>query len=158
MRQTIAESQTDAFDLIAEYLNESASAAVTVMHTGGSRIVPDLQRLPHGEIRVRFDVYRPSDNLPFDKGVVLLDRRHFRTWLALRGGDYKGLIRELASSGADATPPSSKAYLGKNTPIRVGQQYVLGVNLTHPRMIGILTNVEDAVTAPSLVVVSGGKP
>lgn len=157
MRQTIAESQTDAFDLIAEYLNESASAAVTVMHTGGSRIVPDLQRLPHGEIRVRFDVYRPSDNLPFDKGVVLLDRRHFRTWLALRGGDYKGLVRELTSSGADATPPSSKAYLGKNTPIRVGQQYVIGVNLTHPRMIGILTNVEDAVTAPSLVVVSGGK-
>lgn len=158
MRQSIIESQTDGFDLIAEYLNESASAAVTVMHTGSNRIVADHQRLPHGEIRVRFDVYRQADTLPFDRGTVLLDRRHFRTWLAMRGGDYKGLMRELTASGADATPPSNKAYLGKNTPIRVGQQYVIGVNLTHPRMIGILTNVEDAVTAPSLVVLNGGKP
>jgi hypothetical protein len=158
MRQTIAESQTDAFDLIAEYLNDNASAAVTVMHTGASRIMPDHQRMPRGELRIRFDVYRPSDTLPFDRGVVLLDRRHFRTWLAIRGADYKSALRELTESGANATPPSEKAYLGKNTPIKVGQQYVIGVNLTHPRMIGVLTDVENAVTASSLVVLTGGKP
>lgn len=158
MRQSIVESQTDAFDLIAEYLNDNASAAVTVMHTGTSRIMPDHQRMPRGELRIRFDVYRPSDTLPFDRGVVLLDRRHFRTWLAIRGADYKSTIRELNESGANATPPSEKAYLGKNTPIKVGQQYVIGVNLTHPRMIGVLTDVENAVTASSLVVLTGGKP
>jgi hypothetical protein len=158
MRQTIAESQTDAFDLIAEYLNDNASAAVTVMHTGASRIMPDHQRMPRGELRIRFDVYRPAENLPFDRGVVLLDRRHFRTWMATRGADYKSAIRELTESGANATPSSEKAYLGKNTPIKVGQQYVIGVNLTHPRMIGVLTDVENAVTASSLVVLSGGKP
>ena len=158
MRQSIAESQTDAFDLIAEYLNDNASAAVTVMHTGASRIMPDHQRMPRGELRIRFDVYRPAETLPFDKGVVLLDRRHFRTWLAMRGADYKSAIRELTESGANATPPSEKAYLGKNTPIKVGQQYVVGVNLTHPRMIGVLTDVENAVTASSLVVLPGGKP
>jgi hypothetical protein len=78
--------------------------------------------------------------------------------MATRGADYKSAIRELTESGANATPSSEKAYLGKNTPIKVGQQYVIGVNLTHPRMIGVLTDVENAVTASSLVVLSGGKP
>jgi len=37
-----------------------------------------------------------------------------------------------------ATPRSQKAYLGKDSPIKVGQSYVIGINLNHPRLQGIL--------------------
>lgn len=158
MRNTVVENQLDVFDHIAEYLNEHAGATITVMHSGASHIQPDYTRLPRGEVRVRFDLYRQTMSSPFDKGIVLLDRRHFRTWLSLRGVDYRSAIRELTVSGANATPPSEKAYFGKHTDIRLGQQYVVGVNLTHPRLAGVLSDADNAALAASLTVVAGGKP
>jgi hypothetical protein len=44
-----------------------------------------------------------------------------------------------------ATPKSNKAYLGKDSPIKLGQSYVIGVNLTHPRLQGILSDADQAI-------------
>ena len=76
---------------------------------------------------------------------MLLDRTHFRKWLAARGGDYKSMTAALELSNADATPKSNKAYLGKHTPIKLGQSYVLGINLAHTRMRGILDAVDQSL-------------
>lgn len=160
MRKTVTESSTDAFDMLAEYLNENADATVTVMHTGSDKRQPDATRLPRGEVRARFDIYRPTHAAAFERGTVLLDRKHFKTWLSLKGADYRGVMREIAEQGVDATPKNNKAYLGKDTPIRLGQQYVIGVSLAHPRLVGILTNMDDAITQTALgglSVVQGGK-
>jgi len=160
MRKAVADNTLDAFDVIAEYLNDHADASVTIMHTGAESGKPDYARLPHGEIRIRFEVFRPTHVAPFESGVVLLDRKHFRTWLSMRGADYRSLMKEVAIEAADATPKGGKAYLGKNTSIKLGQQYVVGINLTHPRLVGILTDIDDAVTRDglaSLSVVVGGK-
>ena len=161
MRKAVVESTSDAFDVLAEYLNENADATVTVMHTGSDKRQPDLNRMPRGEVRVRFDIYRPTHAAAFERGTVLLDRKHFKTWLSLKGADYRSVMREVAEQGVDATPKNNKAYLGKDTPIRLGQQYVVGVNLAHPRLIGILTDMDDAVTQTALgglSVVQGGRP
>ena len=144
IRRTIVENKVDAFDLLTEYLNDSADAAVTVMHTGTQKPTPDYAHMPRADIRVRFDLYRGDSASPFDRGTVMVDRTHFRRWLAARGADYKSFTSELAEENVVATPKSQKAYLGKDTPVKLGQSYVIGVNLNHPRLHGILDDADQA--------------
>ena len=136
------EGKLDAFDMLGDYLNDTADMAVTVMHTGTAKPIVDFSRLPRGEIRVRFDVYRRTASETFTHGTVLLDRTHLRRWLSMKGLDYKTFVQELTDDNAIATPASKKAYLGKDTPIKLAQTYVVGVNLSHPRMQGILDEAD----------------
>lgn len=144
IRLNASEQRIDSFDLLSEYLNEVADAAVTVMHTG-STIMPDMSRCPRGELRARFDVYRVKHSDPFNRGSLLLDSKHFRKWLSMRGADYKTLVTELDAERINVTPKSGRANIGKDTPIKVGSMYVLGIDLTHPRLIGILNDADDAM-------------
>ena len=148
IRRTVQENQVDCFDLIAEYMADSADAQVTVMHTAGQKPQPDYGRMPRGDVRVRLDVFRKSAADPFDKGTMMIDRTHFRKWLSVRGADYKSFKQELAVENAIATPKSEKASLGKDTPIKLAQSYVIGFNLTHPRFQSLLENAD--VTADDL--------
>lgn len=160
LRATVAENEVDSFDIIAEYVNKFADHAVTVMHTGAQKPQPDFNRLPRGAVHIRFDVHRNTPASQFDRGSVLIDRVHFRRWLSTRGGDYRTIMRDIVAQGVDVTPPHSKAFLGKDTPIKLGQQYVIGVSLAHPRLRGILTDVDDAAASSqtaSLVVLPGGR-
>jgi hypothetical protein len=80
----------------------------------------------------------------------MFDRAHFRRWLASRGADYKSFIQELTDESVIATPKTQKAYLGKDSPIKLGQTYVVGVNLNHPRLHGILD--KESQTAEDLAL------
>lgn len=144
IRRTVQENQVDAFDLIAEYMADSADAQVTVMHTTGQKSQPDFSRMPRNDIRVRLDVYRKSAADPFDKGTMMIDRTHFRKWLSVRGADYKTFKQELTVENAVATPKSEKASMGKDTPVKLAQTYVIGLNLTHPRFQNLLENADMA--------------
>lgn len=144
IRKTVQENQVDCFDLIAEYMADSADAQVTVMHTSGQKPQPDYSRMPRGDIRVRLDVFRKSAADPFDKGTMMIDRTHFRKWLSVRGADYKSFKQELTVENAIATPKSEKASLGKDTPVKLAQSYVIGFNLTHPRFQSLLENADVA--------------
>jgi len=144
IRRTVQENQVDCFDLIAEYMADSADAQVTVMHTSGQKPQPDYSRMPRGDIRVRLDVFRKSAAEPFDKGTMMIDRTHFRKWLSVRGADYKSFKEELTVENAIATPKSEKASLGKDTPVKLAQSYVIGFNLTHPRFQSLLENADVA--------------
>jgi hypothetical protein len=75
----------------------------------------------------------------------MLDRTHLRRWLAMRGADYKSFVNEFVSESIIATPKSNKAYLAKDTPIKLGQSYVVGLNLNHPRLQGILTDADEVL-------------
>jgi hypothetical protein len=145
IRRTVAEFKTDSFDLLSEYLNENSAATITAMQTGSNKPVIDFNRIPRGELRVRFDLYRKASAESFSHGTVLLDRAHFRRWLAQRGADYKTFIGELTDESAMSTPKSQKAYLGKDSAIKLGQTYVIGVNLNHPRLQGILSDADQAI-------------
>lgn len=151
MRKAVSDNKVDAFDLISEYLNDSADVAVTIMHTGTALPQPDFARMPRADIRVRFDLYRPSASARFDRGTLMVDRSHFRKWLSLRGGDYKTMMHDLAEEGVIATPKSQKYYLGRDTPIKIGQTYVVGVNLNHPRMQGILNDADTVAAADATI-------
>jgi hypothetical protein len=144
LRKTVSENQIDAFDLISEYLNEFAGDTVRVMHTGKQKPMVDYERMPRHGIRARVDVHRKVSSDPFDSGTLMLDRAHFRKWLSARGGDYKGVTDTLVQELADATPVRNKASLGRDTPIKLPQTYVIGVNLSHPRMVGLLDEAEVA--------------
>ena len=145
IRRAVSEFKIDAFDLLTEYLNENSDATLTVTQTGTNKPMVDFSRVPRGELRVRFELHRRSTGDMFSHGTVMLDRTHFRRWLALRGADYKTFMGELQDESVIATPKSNKAYLGKDSPIKLGQSYVIGVNLTHPRLQGILSDADQAI-------------
>ena len=164
MRKAVQDNAYDTFDLISEYLNEFAATTLHVIHTTNPKPFVNETRLPRGELHIRFDLFSTSGAVigPFDRGTILLDRRHFKHWLAIRGADYRSVVRDIVDQGANATPPSEKAYLGKDSPIRIGQQYVLGVDLGHPRLVGVLRDADtaatNAVVSASFGVIQGGKP
>lgn len=144
IRRSITAAKLDEFDLLGEYLNEMSDATVTVIHTDNvDKPFVDTTRLPRGEVRVRYDLYRKTAMQPCDRGVLLLDRSHFRKWMASRGGDWKRLSDMLAAEGIDATPTSKKAMMGRLTPLRLPQSYVIGVNLAHARLSDLLNNDVD---------------
>jgi hypothetical protein len=144
VRNILVDNKIGVRDLISEYFNEFAGTAVTVMHTVGKPPAVDQGRMPRGEIRIRFDVYRTTATSKFDKGTVLVDRTHFKKWLSYKGGDYKTMMNELEAEGIIATPKSGKAYLGKDTATKLGQCYVIGMNLSHHWLQGILDNADQA--------------
>lgn len=145
VRTAVEDNRVTTRDIMAEYLNDYASTAVTVMHTVGQKPHVDHSRLPRGDIRIRFDVYRKTSASKFDKGTLLIDRTHFRKWLATRGGDYKALMHDLEQTNAVSTPKSQKASMGKDTPIKLAQCYVIGINLTHPWFSAILEDADQAM-------------
>jgi hypothetical protein len=110
----------------------------------------DMSRMPRADIRVRFDVYRKNPSDMFDRGILLIDRTFLRRWLSGQGVDYKTFMQTIDDESALATPKSQKAYLGKDTPAKLGQSYVIGINLSHPRLVGILDAAETA--AEDLVI------
>jgi hypothetical protein len=145
IRRAVSEFKIDAFDLLTEYLNENSDATLTVTQTGTNKPMVDFSRVPRGELRVRFEMYRKTNGDVFSHGTVMLDRTHFRRWLAQRGADYKTFMGEMQDESVIATPKSNKAYLGKDSPIKLGQSYVIGVNLAHPRLQGILSDADQAI-------------
>jgi hypothetical protein len=75
----------------------------------------------------------------------MLDQTHFRTWLVANRHDIDKVRDDLAKEGIEATPKSKKFSIGKDTPIKVGQIYVLGLSLNHDRLQGILNDADDTV-------------
>jgi hypothetical protein len=152
MRKVVQENSLDTFDLIAEYLNVHVGQTLQVVHNGNPKPFIDESRLPRGEVHVRYDLYGPKGSIagPFDGGTVTLDRRHFKQWVANRGADYRTIVRDITDQGVNVTPTSEKAYLGKDSPIKIGQQYVLAINLKHARLEGILRDVDIATTNAAL--------
>lgn len=145
IRRSVSEFKTDAFDMLSEYLNENADAQVQIFHTGTQKPTMDYNRVPRGEVRVRFDFYRKTSGEPVANGILMIDRTHLRRWLSQHGVDYKSFTSEFADEGIISTPKSNKAYLAKDTPIKLGQSYVIGLNLNHPRLQGMLTDADEAI-------------
>jgi hypothetical protein len=52
-------------------------------------------------------------------------------------------MNQIITDGADATPATKKASLGKFTPLSPPQCYVIGINLKHPRLQSILEGLEQ---------------
>ena len=145
IRRAVADNRLDNFDLLADYINDSADSVLTMHHTSTHRPTMDFSRVPRGDVRIRFDLYRKSAGDFFDRGTVTMDRTHLRRWLSMRGADYKTFMQDMLDEGIIATPKSGKAYLGKDTNIKLGQCYVVGLNLNHPRLIGVLDSADQAV-------------
>lgn len=143
LRITVEDNKADGFRLIHEYLNEITADALTVMHTKDMPPALDHQRLPKGEVKARFDVYRNSAVDKFDRGTVMIVRKPFKKWVSSRGYDYNTLCKEVKAEGIDATPATKRFAIGRDTDLRLGQQYVFGINLCHPYMHGFLDTIQQ---------------
>lgn len=140
------EAKFDVFDQITEFCNEHARAQVVLHYTmGAGKPLQDAGKpRPMGEIRVRYELYRRDSRSPYDFGVVYIDRPVLKAWLAARGVDWHGFTSELKRCGADASPATQRYSLSKDTETKLGQTYVIGVNLGHERMAGVLDGVTQS--------------
>lgn len=157
-RASIKETRRDGFDLLAEFLNEHAGQAVTVIHTPSHKPITDLTRLPRGEILVRYDVHRKSTSDPFTHGTVMVDNVRFKRWCNEHGYDYKAIMVEIKGTGADATPRSRKALLTKDTGLPGAQVYAFGVKMNHPVFAGVFEGADavvDNLTFGQFAVIKG---
>lgn len=150
IRENIAANKMDNFDILSEYLNANTRAALTMMHTLGSPSTPLLSRMPREEVRIRYDVMRKAMGGLFDHGTVTIDRTHFRQWLAMNHVDYRQIMRDFEEENIVVPVRNNKAYLGKGTDIKMGQCYVISLNLSHPRLQGILEEADQAFDAQVL--------
>lgn len=149
VREEIESNRLDSFDMVSNFLNDHASSILTIMHTTGqqSQAMQDYDHSPRSDIRARFDVYRKATTQPFTTGTLMLDKGKFREWMNEKGYDYTSFAREVRIENIEATPKSGKYSLGKNTSLRLGQTYVVGVNLNHPRLVGMLSNIDEQLTS-----------
>ena len=138
MRRTVKDNTTSGFRLIHEYLNEIAADTLRVMHTGNMPPAVDMNRLPRGQVKARYDVFRNSSVDKFDRGTVMIPRRAFKEWVFSRGYDFGALTDEIDGAGLNATPNGKRFVMGRDTSLPLGQQYVIGINLAHPLMDGFL--------------------
>lgn len=145
MKTSAATNKMDAFDVLGEYINENMDATVTIMHTPGQKPMRDNNRPYINDILVRYDLHRKTFDGKFESGTVLLERTKLRKYLSRRGVDYKSFIKEFTDEGILATPKSEKAYFGKDIGIKIPQCYVIGINLNHPRLMGVLDDAEQSV-------------
>lgn len=143
-RQALVDNTMDNFDILSAYLNDNTKYALTMMHTGANPPVPILNRMPREEVRIRYDMYRSGPTLPFSTGTVTIDRVHFRKWLALNAGDYRGMMSQFKAEDMVMPIRGDKAYLSRDTDIKMGQSYVVRLNLSHDRLKGILDDAENA--------------
>lgn len=144
LRKSMVEIRLDAFDLLGQYLNEVANATITVTQTANNPPICDFTRLPRGDVRARIQVWRKDNGVNFSRGILYVDRTHFRHWISSNGYDYRSFAKEIAQANADASPRHNKAYLAKDTPIKLPQSYVLGFDLAHTRLEGMLNDVSEA--------------
>jgi hypothetical protein len=150
IRMTIEANKMDSFDILSEYLNANTALALTVMQTVGEQPTPLFSRMPRNEARIRYDVMRKTPRSVFDHGTVMVDRTHFRQWLAVNHVDYRRLMGDFEAQGIVVPIKNNKAYLGKGTDIKMGQCYVVALNLNHPRLKGIIDDADQAFDAQVL--------
>jgi hypothetical protein len=147
-RGNILDTRADVFDRIAVYLNEHVMETLTVMQTGRAPGVIDANRAPRGSIFIRQEVHRQSHKDPFDTGLMYIDKEHFRAWLSENGGDIKNVVSELMKENIYTVPKSKKAVLSKDLQgTRLPQVTVIGVDLRHPRLAGILDDAAGAASS-----------
>jgi len=150
MRTAIEDSHLDGFDLVHQYLNETAANGITIMHTQNVTPTFDPTRLPKAAILIRYDVHRTGNLDKFDRGTVMIVQGEFRKWLAGHGYDWGKLKKEIAAVNGNATPGGGRFVMSKDTALKAGQQYVIGINLNIPQMKGFLDAAQDTADEMTL--------
>jgi len=153
MRESVSEKYVAPYEVLSEYFNARMSNAVTAISNGGAKPMIDYNRVPVRDgVRLRFEIDRKDAASPADAGRVLIDVRDFKVWLTENSVDYKYVTNWVAEEKIDCTPKIGKAYLAKGTELRIGQVRVLGIDLTHADLVGILREVDASANEKTSVL------
>ena len=72
-------------------------------------------------------------------GYMYFDKAFFQQWLVKAGYDLKRALHDIATDRADFMPNTTgRVYMGKDTDVKLGQVRVVGLNLSHERLRGML--------------------
>lgn len=145
MKTSVAANRTTAFMVLGEFVKSQMDSTVTVMHTPSQKPMRDNNRPYVNDVVVRYDLHRKTFDGSFESGTVLIERTKLRRWLSQRGHDFKAFLREFELEGIIVTPKSEKAYLGKDIGLKIPQCYVVGINLNHPELQGILDDAQQPI-------------
>jgi len=143
-RVHIASGALDTYDLIAEYQNEFNGACLTMSYGKGYPVTQDPA--PRGEVRIRKEIYINTAGQP-ERGSMFFDKFHFQKWLIQTGYDMKRIVETVCRDGAEFRPNKwGKIYMGKDSNMKLGQVRVIGFDLTHEKLRGMLAPVSSTAT------------
>lgn len=149
-RVQIANGLLDSYDLAAQYQNEYNGASLTIHYGVGGKPVAQAP-MPRGEVRIRKELYINNSGKA-DRGFIYFDKFHFQKWLIMNGHDMKHVLEEYVADDAEFRPNrTNKIYMGKDSPMKLGQVKVVGLNLSHEKLRGMLEQEEDLSLLPSAV-------
>lgn len=143
IRREIRGIRKESMDYLSDYLNDHSGSAVTVVYDVNNNYRPVIDAPPsisRDGIRIRFELYKDAPSLPPSRGVVMLDKTHFRRWIASKMGDYREFVADLDHKGMLAYPEGSRKYLSKHTEVRTGQVRTIGLNLNTPQLQHMIEN------------------
>ena len=143
MRATVTENALDSFDIISKYLSEFVGSSIVATYIGNNSASYDLTRLPKTEIVIRYNLFKktPKDK-KFERGIVYLDRSNFTKWATANGFDQRKVRKDMEDVGLIKQPTSDRYSMGRDTPIKTAQVYVLGIILMHPRFASLLNDLD----------------
>jgi len=150
MRGTIEENHRDGFDLLSDFLNEHNGDTIEVFYSPGQSPYHNQMRKTNGAVRVRLEAIRAARSTKIVDGTVYIDRAYLRRWFSSKGGDYAALAAQLTEDGAMMA--AKRISMGKDTDIRLPQTHVVGIRMTHPRLEGLLDDINQSSAAASNVV------
>jgi len=150
LRQNVVDTRRTSFEILDEYMAEIARDVLVIFHTEGEKPAMDHSRPPRDTIKARFDVYRKGPMDKFQKGTMMLVLPPLKVWIASSGIDYNTFKKEFVAEGIDATPTIGKFTVSRNSPLKLGQQYVLGLNLNHPKLKNYLDDADLAAEEMTL--------
>ena len=125
-------------EVLAEYLAEHARLSVVVYENSKTgAYVMDENRKPVDTIRIRYDIHIDKNGVA-SRGLVTVDRTHFREWVTVAGHDYASFSKSLYAMGVLVSKANERATLSKNTPFKIPQKRVVKLKLGHPSLNSIL--------------------
>jgi len=158
IRETVDDEAMGGIDVVQQYLSEHANDMVHL------RVRPDgigkdrlhMHECPHQAAVARTEA-RLDGNGRFVSGLIIINKKMFRSWCRKNGAELSAVVTHLNKEGVKFSPNVRRTlYKGVEGKGTSGQSYCLELDAgSHPRLIDSFDNLTlelDAATARMSVV------
>ena len=137
MEEVIIENRKYPLDYLADYLNQVEHESIRIIYHENASPEFDSTRIPRGTINARYEYDRNSYGKCVG-GRLFINRSDFRKFLSDRGGDWKSFKCDIIAHGIKLDLKNDRISMGKHSPFRSMQACVVGLDMGHKMMGGML--------------------
>ena len=151
MRDRIEESQSDAFDIIGNFVTGMVGETIIERTNSSTGVAMTVQPLPRSEIAARFEIEHDKGN-SFLSGKLFLSRSRFAHWCYEHGTEASGVMSDLKSAGVNVA--QTRLSLSRRTPVVTTAIWAYEIDLKHPQFASLLNHTENQNQQSKLQVVN----